>query len=398
MSSPTEGPMRGVRILDLGSMIAGPAAASILADQGADVIKIEPPGIGDVMRYLSATRGGVSSLFQNSNRGKRSLALDLKSAEGIEIVHKLCAEVDVVLHNFRAGVAERLGIDYETLKKHNPDIIYLWINGFGVEGPLAGKAAYDNVIQAFAGVSQSQSDEQTGEPIQYYQLFSDKLTALTGAQAISAALFAKQQGRGGQRINLSMVDTVVSFLWADASGTATFLDEGAQAGMNVGRLKLMEFSDGWGAIAPVTDAQFHGICKAFDIDSSRPELKTAMARNANPELLDDMFRGLRDKAKNMPTKEAIAQIDAADVPCAEALFLTDLPAHPQMQANNSFAQSDHPMAGRIVEPQNPPNFSATPSGVGACCASLGQHTDVILAELGYDDVSIATLREEGAVG
>ena len=398
MSSPADGPMRGVRILDLGSMIAGPAAASILADQGADVIKVEPPGIGDVMRYLSATRGGISSLFQNSNRGKRSLALDLKSAEGIEIVHKLAAEVDVVLHNFRAGVAERLGIDYESLKKHNPDIIYLWINGFGVEGPMAGKPAYDNVIQAFAGVSQSQSDEQTGEPVQYYQLFSDKLTALTGAQAISAALFAKHQGRGGQRINLSMVDTVVSFLWADASGTATFLDEGAQAGVNVGRLRLMEFNDGWGAIAPVTDTQFHGICKAFDIDSSRPEFKTAMARNANAELLDDLYRGLRDKARQMSAKEAIAKMDAADVPCAEALFLTDLPGHPQMQANNSFAESDHPIAGRIVEPQNPPNFSRTPSGVGASCAALGQHTDVILGELGYDDASIAKLREGGSVG
>lgn len=398
MTSPANGPMRGIRILDLGSMIAGPAAASILADQGADVIKIEPPGIGDVMRYLGASRGGISGLFQNSNRGKRSLALDLKSAEGIEIVHQLTAEVDVVLHNFRAGVAERLGIDYESLKKHNPDIIYLWINGFGVEGPMAGKAAYDNVIQAFAGVSQSQSDAQTGEPVQYYQLFSDKLTALTGAQAISAALLAKHQGRGGQRINLSMVDTVVSFLWADASGTATFLDEGAQVGMNVGRLQLMEFSDGWGAIAPVTDAQFHGICKAFDVDSSMPEVKTAMLRNVNSALVADLFSGLRDKAKLMSAKDAIARIDAADVPCAEALFLADLPEHPQMQANNSFAHSEHPMAGKIVEPKNPANFSVTPSGVGASCAALGQHTNAILGELGYSDVSINALREKGAVG
>ncbi|MEH6590288.1 MAG: CaiB/BaiF CoA-transferase family protein [Halioglobus sp.] len=398
MSTPVDGPMKGVRILDLGSMIAGPAAASILADQGAEVIKIEPPGIGDVMRYLGAMRGGVSGLFHNTNRGKRSLAVNLKSEEGMDVIRRLVPTVDVVLHNFRAGVAERLGIDYDSLKAVNPQLIYLWVTGFGTEGPMAGKAAYDNVIQAFAGVSQSQSDANTGEPIQYYQLFSDKLTALTGAQAISAALFAREQGRGGQRINLSMVDSVTSFLWSDVSGVSTFLEGGAISGLDVGRLKLVKFKDGWGAVAAVTDAQFHGLCSAFEVDSSAADLATATQRNKNPEKVVEVIKAFRHAATDMSVADAMARMEQADVPCAQAMLLADLPDNVQMQANNSFVETQHPQAGRMVEPQNPPNFSVTPSGVGSPSATLGQHTDTILAELGYDSGAIAELRDGGAVG
>jgi crotonobetainyl-CoA:carnitine CoA-transferase CaiB-like acyl-CoA transferase len=398
MTKPTNGPMQGVRILDIGNMIAGPGAASILADQGADVIKVEPPGIGDVMRYLGACRGGISGLFQNTNRGKRSLALNLKSPEGIEIIQKLIPTMDVVLHNFRGGVAERLGIDYDSLKAINPNIIYLWVNGFGSEGPMAIRPAYDSIIQAFGGVTQSQSDMETGEPIQYYQLFSDKLTALTGAQAISSALFARAQGRGGQLIDLSMVDSVVSFLWADVAGTSTFLEAGAITGMNVARNKLVEFDNGWGTVAPVTDAQFHGIFAAFGVDSSQPELATAMDRNAHPDTVEGAFEALREACRKVPVDEAIECMDDADVPCAKAMFLADLPEHPQMQANNSFTETDHPQGGRMVEPTNPPNFSVTPSGVGAPSAALGEHTDAILSELGYDGGAIEELRDSGAVG
>jgi len=390
--------MQGVRVLDLGNMIAGPGAASILADQGADVIKVEPPGIGDVMRYLGACRGGISGLFQNTNRGKRSLALNLKSPEGIEIIKKLLPETDVVLHNFRSGVAERLGIDYQSMKSINPDIIYLWVNGFGAEGPMSRRPAYDSIIQAFAGVTQSQSDMETGEPIQYYQLFSDKLTALTGAQAISSALYARTQGRGGQLIDLSMVDCVVSFLWADASGTSTFLEEGAIAGMNVGRNKLVQFENGWGTVAPVTDAQFHGIFAAFGVDSSKPELATAMDRNAHPDLVQAAFSTLHAACRQVTVDEAMERMEMADVPFAKAMFLEDLPDHPQMQANNSFTETDHPQGGRMVEPVNPPNFSATPSGVGAASAALGEHSDQILEKVGYTAEEVETLKSAGVVG
>ena len=191
------GPMSGIKVIDLGTMIAGPMAATVLCDQGAEVIKIEAPGIGDVMRYLGANCNGVSGLYHNTNRGKRSLAVNFKSPEGVALVKDLVAGADVVLQNFRPGVAERLGLDYESLQAVNPELVYLSVCGFGDRGPFRHKAAYDNVIQAFAGVAQSQADTETGEPIQYYQLFSDKLTAQIGSQAITAALFARERGQGG---------------------------------------------------------------------------------------------------------------------------------------------------------------------------------------------------------
>lgn len=393
------GPMSGVKVLDLGAMIAGPVAATILCDQGADVIKVEPPGIGDVMRYLGATRNGISGLYHNSNRGKRSLAVDLKSAAGIELIRKLVATMDVVLHNFRPGVVERLGLDYESLREVNPQLIYLSVCGFGERGPYAGKAAYDNVIQAFAGVARSQANMETGEPIQYYQLFSDKLTALTASQSISAALFARERGRGGQYIKLSMADAVVSFLWADVAGTNTFLEEGAQQGLSVAKgVRLIQFSDGYGSAAPVTDAQFHGYCRAFGVDSSDPRFATVMDRNQHPEELMEAMQQVTAVARSMSTDKAIEAMEAEDVPCARAMYLAELPQHPQMVANNSFATIDHPQAGAMVEPNNPPNFGATPSASLRPAAALGQHTDEVLAEIGFSVQEIAELREAGTVG
>jgi len=394
-----QGPMSGVKVIDLGTMIAGPMAATILCDQGADVIKIETPGVGDVMRYVGASCNGIGGLYHTGNRGKRSLALDLKSKEGVALLREMAADADVVLQNFRPGVAERLGVDYESLRQVNPGLIYLSVCGFGDRGPWSHKAAYDNVIQAFSGVAQSQANPQTGEPIQYYQLFSDKVTALTGSQAISAALFARERGQGGQHIRLSMVDSVVSFLWADVASTSAFADENAQAGMTMNKgVRLLEFSDGHGCAAPVNDAQFHGYCKAFGQETDDPRFATIMDRNKNAIAMQDLMRAIISEARTMTTADALAAMEAEDVPCAAALHLADLPRHPQMQANESFTEIEHPQAGTITEPNSPPNFEGTPSPDLRSCASLGEHTDEILRDLGRDAANIARLREAGVIG
>ena len=163
-ASPLSGPMKGIKILDIGTMIAAPLAAAALADQGADVIKVEAPGIGDLTRYVGASCNGVSTIFQGVNRGKRSIALNLKSEDGVAILHRMVKDVDVIIHNFRPGVPERLRVDYATLSKINPNVIYVSVSGFGPTGPMSSKAAYDNVVQTFAGVAMSQKDAQTGEP------------------------------------------------------------------------------------------------------------------------------------------------------------------------------------------------------------------------------------------
>lgn len=392
------GPMEGIRVLDLGAMIAGPAAATILADQGADVIKVEPAGAGDVMRYLGAMRNGVSSLFHNCNRGKRSLALNLKSGQGVQLLKQLVQTADVVVENFRPGVTERLGIDFQSLSAENPDIIYLSVSGFGDRGPLAGKSAYDNVIQTFAGVARSQADHDSAEPVLYQQLFCDKVTALTGSQAVSAALFARERGRGGQHIKLAMVNAVVSFLWADVAGADAFLEDGASAGMSVGKgLRLLQFKDGHGTASPVTDKQFHGYCKAFDIDSSDPRLATIADRNANLDLITTVIKQVDERARAMLTEDAMRALEAEDVPCAAAMALNELPHHPQLQAMESFGEIDHPLGGTMREPNNAPDFLTTPSGPLRASPELGAHSDEILLSLGIGAEDIQQLRTANVI-
>lgn len=397
--SSINGPMRGVRVLDLGGMLAAPLAGGILADQGAEVIKVEPPGIGDVMRYVGASCDGVGAIFQGVNRGKRCLALDLKQPDAQKVVHQLAAQTDVVMHNFRPGVAERLHVDYATLSAINPAVIYLSVTGFGHRGPMSDHAAYDNVIQAFSGVAMSQANVETGEPTQYYQIFADKLTATYASQAISAALFARERGAGGQHIQIAMVDTVAAFMWPDVGGKALFRSERATAGVEVARgVPLIRCKNGYAQAAPVTDSQFHGWCAVFGVDSSDPKFATVMDRVQHKDDVEALAAQVFQRAGEMDIDDVIAGLEAADVPCARAHFLHELPQHPQMRANGLFVESEHPLAGAIVEPKNPVHFSKTPSGCGFASGTIGQHSDEILAELGYSEEAIRALREQQVVG
>lgn len=394
-----KGPMAGIKVLDIGVMLAAPLAGGILADQGAEVIKVEVPGIGDVMRYIGATCNGVGAINQGVNRGKRSLALDLKSEDGQAIVHSLVAEADVLMHNFRPGVPEKLRVDYTTLRAVNPELVYLSVTGFGHSGPMAQRAAYDNVVQAFAGVAMSQADVATGEPRQYYQIFADKVTALYACQAITAALYARGRGAGGQHLQIAMVDAVASFMWPDVAGKALFRSPHADSGIEVAKgVPLIKCRNGYAQAAPVTDAQFHAWCAVFGVDSSDPRFATVMDRAIHHDELTALSQQVLDAALSMDIDDTIAALEAADVPCARANRLDELPDHPQMRANGLFVESEHPVAGPIVEPKNPVHFSETPSGCGAPSAMLGQHTDDILAELGFSQEEIAGLRASGAVG
>ena len=392
------GPLTGVKVIDFTAVYSGPIAASILGDQGAEVIKVEAPGIGDLTRYVGATCNGVSAIFQGVNRGKRSIAIDLKSESGVGILHRIIQEADVIIHNFRPGVAERLQADYATLSAINPELIYLSVSGFGHEGPMSQKAAYDNVVQAFAGVAMSQLNAHDGEPAQYKQLFVDKLTATMASQAITAALLARERGAGGQQVKLSMADAVTSFMWLDTSGTATFKSDQASPGMQISKdSRLIKFKNGYAQAAPVSDGDFHGWCAAFGVNSSDPRLTTVMDRLAHPELVTDASRQIFERALELDVDETLAKLDAADVPCARANALHELPDDPQMQANKLFVECEHPTAGPIVEPRNPVNFSKTPSGCGFPSVALGANTDEILLELGFSSDDIQGMRDSGAV-
>jgi crotonobetainyl-CoA:carnitine CoA-transferase CaiB-like acyl-CoA transferase len=254
------GPLDGIRILDLSAVVSGPLAAALLADQGASVLKIEPPGRGDVLRWVGSSRGGMSATFHLNNRGKRSLALDLSKPRGLAILERLVPEADVLIQNFRPGVAERMGFGWERLHALNPRLVYLSISGFGSAGPGAQKRAYDNVIQVHSGMNDAQRDPRTGEPQPLRQLLCDKLTAITAAQAVTAALFARDRQGEGQHIELSMLDAAIGFLWPDSAEEHAFVGEGVELRPSPGsNYSLMRLRDGWGTATPLTDAEFQGL-------------------------------------------------------------------------------------------------------------------------------------------
>lgn len=391
--------MRGIRILDFSIALTGPYAATLLADQGATVVKVDRPGLGDIARWIGVSVGGMSSLFQMCNRGKRSIAIDLDSEPGREVARQLAANADVIIQNFRPGVMDRLGLSYETLRGDRDDLVYVSLSGFGPTGPYASKGAYDTVIQAYGGLGANQADRDTGEPRFLNQVAADKITAMYAVQAITAALFARERGDGGQHVELSMLDSVVSFLWADAAGNEVMLDaDGSMPSSFTTAVKPLHFTDGWGICTPTSDADFAGMCKALDVDGyDDPRVAGIVARRTNVELMADIMSRCHASASTMTTAEAMVRFDALKVPAGVVLSPATLSSDPHVQAIEMLRGSVHPTAGRLRQPRHPAQFSSTPATLGESAPTLGQHTDELLAELGFDDVAIAALRTAGAV-
>ncbi len=392
------GPLAGFRVLDLSIAATGPYAAAMLADQGATVVKVERPGIGDLARWVGASHNGMSALFLTCNRGKRSIAVDIHSEPGREVVRALARDADVVVQNFRPGVLDRHGLGYDAVRADNPDVVYASLSGFGPDGPYAGKSAYDTVIQAYAGLAMNQADPDDGVPVFLRQTAADKVTALTAAQAITAALLARERGAGGQHLELSMLDAVVSFLWIDAAGNEVLLDaDGSQPSSFVQGFRPMPFADGWGIATPTSDADFVGICRALGVDGyDAPEVATMVDRATHPVEMTAIMDRIYAASAQLPTKEALARLEAERVPCGVILAPPQLPDDPHAAAIGLFTELDHPIAGRVRLPRHPTQFGGTPATLGGPAPGLGEHTDEILRELGMAD-RIAALRAEGAV-
>ena len=393
------GPLEGVKILDFSAVLSGPLCATLLGDQGAEVVKVEPPGLGDVLRYVGSTRGGMCGLFHIANRGKRAIAVDVSQPTGLDIIHGLARESDVVIQNFRPGVVERLGIGYEDLKACRDDIVYLSISGFGPHGPYAQKRVYDNIIQAYSGISAVQDDPETGDPGIVRQLLCDKLTSYTASQAVTAALFARDRGAGGQHIELSMLDTAVAFLWPDAAADRILQGDDIAHQPTIGsRYSLLRYADGWGTVTPLSDAEFQGVCAAFGMShiAEDPRFATLPQRMQNADALTEIMAGVAVAAASLPVDEADRRLCEEDVPSGIVRSLEELPDDPQIVANETFVLSEHPLAGTLRETRPPPRFGGTPARVGGPAPVLGEHTDEILRELGMGD-RIPELRANGTI-
>ena len=390
------GPLDGVRVIDLTTMVSGPLGAMILADQGADVIKVETPEGGDHSRHVATRRGGFSASFLNNNRNKRSVALDLKHPDGLAAVKRLIAGSDVVLQNFRPGVVERLGIGYEDARALKADIIYASITGFGEEGPYAAKPVFDPLIQSLSGLTTVQAGSDERRPALVRTILPDKLTGFSIAQAISAALFSRERTGQGQHIRLSMLDTVIAFLWSSDMGGHTFVGDEVEAETAQSFIDLIyETADGYISVAAFRRADWVKLARACErpewIDDPRFQTSEGLELH-KPERLELTQGALRGSS----TAEWIETLEAHDVPCAPVLTRREMIRHPQVMGNGIIAETDHPQAGRLRQALTPARFEGTPSEHRMGGPALGGHTAEVLAEAGYAPEAIDRMIAAGA--
>ena len=393
------GPLHGVRIVEMCVAVTGPLAVGLLVDQGAEAIKVEEPRFGDTGRYVGVASGGISALFQICNRGKRSVAVDCTDPRGREIVLDLAADADVFVQNMRPGVVERLGLGYSDVSTRNPDIVYASLSGFGPDGPYAHRRVYDSVIQAQSGLVGNQTGINDESPRFLRQAAADKITAYTAAQAITAALLARERGASGQHIELAMLDASVAFLFADSAAHEVALDNDQRhlAQSFSAHQRAIAFADGHAVVAAVTDSEFHGMAESVGVDSSDPRVATMNSRQRNKEQVSKVFRAVHAAAAAMPLAEAVEALDRHQVPFGVVLGVEDIAADPQAVHNRLFAEHDHPAMGRVRQPRPAPRFSATPAELREPSSPThGQHTDDVLSELGRSD-SIDQLRDDGVI-
>jgi crotonobetainyl-CoA:carnitine CoA-transferase CaiB-like acyl-CoA transferase len=381
------GALDGIRVLDLTTMVAGPVATMMLADQGADVIKVESPR-GDLMRHFSRGRNGMNASFLSCNRNKRSLALDLKSDEGLQILKRLIATAQVFVHNFRPGIAERMGLGEETVRAVRLDIVYVSITGYGTSGPYANQRAYDPVIQAMSGLADIQRDRDTGRPRMVRTIIADYTTALTAAQAITAALFARERSGEGQRVQLSMLDAMISYLWPEAMPSLTFV--GAEIDPSEGELGpdlVFATQDRYITAAALSDDEWAGMCRALNrqelIDD--PRFKTARDRSINAVERRTITSTELEKWR---ANEILPRLLANDVPSAPVVSRFELLHDDQVRENNILEEFESREFGKVRMPRAAARFDRTPATVRALAPRLGADNAPILAELGYgaDDV------------
>lgn len=397
MQEEVRGPLTGIRIIDLTSMISGPVATMMLADQGADVIKVEALS-GDLVRGAGPNRSGITSTFISSNRSKRALSVDLKTDEGTEILSKLIKTADVLVQNFRPGTLARMGFGEQAVRALRQDIIYVSISGFGEQGPYAHQRVYDPVIQALSGLASIQAEGETGRPKMIRTIIPDKTTALTAAQAITAALFARERSGEGQHIRLAMLDTMVAYLWPEGMAGFTLVGREVKAARaQLSPDMIFQTTDGYITAGAMSNKEWQGMCKAL----------------GHLEWLEDeRFKTVNDRAVNATerlnlTAQVLATdscahwlelLDAEGVPCAPVLSREEVIEHDQIKANDLIHEYDHPVAGRIRQPRPAAQFDKTPSAMHRHAPTLGEHNSEILLELGYPADEIEALRQQGVLG
>ena len=374
-----DAPLAGIRVLEIGVMIAVPAATHILASYGAEVIKVEDHTVGDTLRFFGSNKNGMSGWFVNANWGKRSIALDIKSKSGRETLIRLIKSADVLVEGFRTGVMDRLGFGYDDARKLNEQIIYCSSSGFGATGPYAEMPAYDPLIQALTGWAGVQAHD--GKPTLVRAMVADKVGAYTNAQAIMAAIIKRERQGVGSHVTVSMLESNLAFVWPDVMMDHTLLDDDVTQLPNVlSSYRLYSCSDGQVAIAAGTDQHWQSMCAAIDPSCYEDErFHTAAGRGANigawMDLCDEMV-------SSRTVDFVVNALREGDVPVAPVLDPGDVYLDEQIEATQMLPVSDHHTVGRIRHPR----ASATYFGQSLELADAplhGEQTAEIMLELGF---------------
>ena len=394
-----EKPLTGLKVVEMSTMITCSLAAMMMRAQGAEVVKVEPVLMGDPMRYVGSMKNGQSALFHNCNRGKRSLAIDMKNENGIEAVKRLAAKADIMVNNYRPGVMDALGIGPDAVRALNPRLVNVSVTGFGTVGPMAHRPAYDHVIQGISGLTGLQGGDYEGDAEYDFikMLICDKVTAYTVAQAATAALVARASTGEGQHIDISMLHACLAFMWPDGMMSHTLQDDDIIEMPPMSEsYHVLNTKDGSIACTALTDQHWEAILKLIDREELKQDERFATLPGRMIHL-PDIMKVLKAGVEKLSMAQVMSAFEAADIPSTPCETRHTVSANEQVQAIGALETYVTENMGKLTAPTPPVLFAGAPTSLAEPSPGHGQHSRAIMDELGFDADTVEDMAQKGAL-